>query len=1044
VKKVVAMRKNVKICSMIGAMIAAVLLAGCPMPLETPLLRSVKETVGTATTIPSPPVVTVASPTNDTTPAWSWSITKGAVDIRYQLDVETAGGWTVVGGTQQTSFAPLTALSEGDHILYVQAGNQAGSWSASGSATATIDITAPAPPVVTGVSPTSDVTPTWSWTSGADVVATRYQLDSESAGGWVEAGSSVATYTPATLLDGTYTLYVQAKDAAGNWSTSGSRPITINQSVTDPPVVTGTSPTNDTTPTWSWTIPTNAVDVRYQLDSEAGTWTAVGGTGTTSYTPSPLSEGSHTLYVQAGNNVLFWSASGSSTISIDTTLPTATAQINGGAPYTNTRNVSVALTADDGTGSGVQQMMLSNDAAFTAASWEAFASPRAWVLSDVQGLNTVYVKVRDAAGNESSTQTPSITLDSLKPTAPGTPDLAAADDTGSSNSDNITKNTTGLTFSGTTAEPNALLTLYSDRDGSRGSTTVGVGGAWSIDITLSANTHAITATLTDAAGNVSDASGALAVVVDTTPPTPTPSLLTPFQGQNTGANRKPTFRWTASEAGCTYELQADDSSSFTIPLGLSASTGADVTSYTPAVDMTVSLFQPFGTRYYIRVRAIDTAGNPGASWSPTRYANVGRYDNDFNGDGYSDVVVGAPYHDTILTDEGAAYVYYGGSSMNTGIDVTLTGAAASDYFGFCVACAGDVNGDGYADIIVGAPNNDTGFANAGAAYIFYGGSAMNSAADVIITGAAANDMLGYSVAPAGDVNGDGYADVIVGAPFNDYAGTNAGRAYLFYGASSMINDVDVTLTGATANDNFGLSVASAGDVNSDGYSDVIVGAPYYGSLNIGRAYVYYGGSAMNAVADVLLTGAATNDCLGVSVASAGDASGDGYSDVIVGADVGSSSYAGAAYVYFGGSAMNNAADVVMAGAAANDYFGRSVASAGDVDKDGYADVIVGAAQNNLGAGAAYVYLGGSSMDNGVDVTLTGAAGENLGRSVARAGDLNGDGCFDVVVGANLSDVGGTDAGRAYVYHGSSPTMNAGADVTIPNATAGDNFGYSVY
>ena len=176
----------------------------------------------------------------------------------------TTGGEGILVAESTVSFTPLAALPEGDHTLHVQGGNRAGGWSASGSATVTIDITAPAAPVVTGASPTNDTNPTWSWAVASDVVAVRYQVDSESAGGWIETGSSIVSYTPATdLADGTYTLYVQAKDAAGNWSTSGSRAITVNRNVASPPVVTGTSSTNSTTPTWSWTIPTGAVDIRY-------------------------------------------------------------------------------------------------------------------------------------------------------------------------------------------------------------------------------------------------------------------------------------------------------------------------------------------------------------------------------------------------------------------------------------------------------------------------------------------------------------------------------------------------------------------------------------------------------------------------------------------------------------------------------------------------------------------------------------------------------------------------------------------------------------
>jgi hypothetical protein len=418
---------------------------------------------------------------------------------------------------------------------------------------------------------------------------------------------------------------------------------------------------------------------------------------------------------------------------------------------------------------------------------------------------------------------------------------------------------------------------------------------------------------------------------------------------------------------------------------------------------------------------------------------------DVNGDGYNDVIVGAYLNDAGGSSAGRAYIYFGGPSMDNIADVTFTGVAVGDNFGLSVASAGDVNGDGYADVIVGAPGNDAGGVDAGRAYIYFGGVHMDNIADVTLTGEAAGDYFGYSVSSAGDVNGDGYSDVIVGAYQNDAAGTDAGRAYIYFGGPGMDNITDVTLTGAVAGDHFGSSVASAGDVNGDGYGDVIVGANLNdgGETDAGRAYIYFGGVPMDNVADVTLTGQGAGDFFGSSVASAGDVNGDGYSDVIVGAlgnDAGGTD-AGRAYIYFGGANMDNMADVILTGRAPGDYFGYSVASAGDVNGDGYSDVIVGANGNDAGgpdAGRAYIYFGGANMDNIADVTFTGAgAGDHFGSSVASAGDVNGDGYSDVIVGAPVSD-----AGRAYLYL-NSLTGGDIPDESFTGAAAGDNFGYSV-
>ena len=395
---------------------------------------------------------------------------------------------------------------------------------------------------------------------------------------------------------------------------------------------------------------------------------------------------------------------------------------------------------------------------------------------------------------------------------------------------------------------------------------------------------------------------------------------------------------------------------------------------------------------------------------------------DVNGDGYADVIVGAGYNDAGGTSAGQVYIYFGGPGADATPDWVLTGAAAGDYFGLSVGGAGDVNGDGYDDVIVGAYGNDAGGSDAGRAYVFYGGPAPDAIADLILTGNSAGEEFGYSVGTAGDVNGDGYADVIVGAPYNDQTGVNAGRACVYYGGPGADATADLTLTGAAAGDYFGWSVATAGDFNGDGYADVIVGAfgNDTGGANAGQAYVYYGGPGADATADLTLTGAAATDYFGYSVGTAGDVNGDGYADVIVGADLndGGGADAGRAYVFYGGYPADATADLTLTGAAAGDHFGCSVGTAGDVNGDGYADVIVGAVDNDAGgtnAGRAYVYFGGTSPDATADVMLTGGPNDDeFARYVGTAGDVNRDGHDDVIVGAILNDAGGADAGRAYV------------------------------
>jgi hypothetical protein len=740
------------------------------------------------------------------------------------------------------------------------------------------------------------------------------------------------------------------------------------------------------------------------------------------------------LLVVLGALLLFLTGCPLGSPHIDKTPPTGTVVINNGDTYSIDTSVTLTLRATDDSGSSGIRMMISNFTDFAGANWETFASTSAWMLTAGDGPKTVSVKFKDAAGNESTVCSDSILLDSALPGPPGTPYLAAADDTGVSNSDNITRQTTGLTFSGTGGVSGATMRLYDAVRGLLGSAVAGGAGDWSLDVDLAEGSYVLFVRTVDSLGVESPSSPSLAVTVDTTPPG-VPSILKPGVGENTGANKRPLFSWTSIAGTETYELQADRSSGFdSIDYDWTNLSG---TSYTPASDMSASGTVPVGTRYYMRMRALDAAGNTGA-WSNAgalRYVNVGRFDNDFNGDGYADAIVGALGYNNY---QGRTYIYYGGATMNNVADVTMTGEAAGDKFGVSVASAGDVNGDGYADAIVGASGYSSG---QGRAYIYYGGSSMDSSADLTMSGEAAGDGFGESVSSAGDVDGDGYADAVVGALSSS---SGQGRAYMYHGGSSMDNVADLTMSGGAAGDNFGASVASAGDVNGDGYADAIVGAPLCNGQQ-GRAYIYFGGSLMDNSADVIMTGGSSGDNFGASVAPAGDVNGDGYADAIVGA-YGYNTHQGRAYIYYGAAAMDNSADVIMTGEKAGnvvysgDAFGHSVASAGDVNGDGYADVIVGAHVCNSFQGRAYIYYGGSSMDNGADVTMSGEAGWScFGLSVASAGDVNGDGYADAIVGAYYYN---SVQGRAYIYYGGS-SMNSGADVVMTGEGSGNYFGWVV-
>ncbi|MFT7620162.1 MAG: hypothetical protein ACI97A_003819 [Planctomycetota bacterium] len=413
---------------------------------------------------------------------------------------------------------------------------------------------------------------------------------------------------------------------------------------------------------------------------------------------------------------------------------------------------------------------------------------------------------------------------------------------------------------------------------------------------------------------------------------------------------------------------------------------------------------------------------------------------DVNGDGVADFIVGAPTDELNGNNSGTVRVYSGADNT---IIHTFIGNSGGDRLGDSVSGVGDVNADGFDDIVAGAYRDDMNGTSSGSAYVYSGfdGSILYS-----FHGDSAADFLGFSVSKAGDVNNDGVPDILVGAYGDDNAGVDSGSARIYSGANGNIL---YTLNGGAPGDAFGFSVSDAGDTNNDGFADVIVGAPLadISGPSSGSAFIISGANGIS-LGD--FHGNSAGDEFGHSVSGAGDVNGDGFEDVIVGAylDDTAGTNAGRMDIF---SVMSQSIIYAILGKKAGDQFGIAVSDAGDANGDGLADVLVGANQSDEyggNTGSAYLFGG----HNGVELWkfIGDASGDRLGEALACVGDLTGDGLPEAIVGSHLHDTNGAQSGRihiesnldnpyAYQFEGDLADDYLGGSVSSAGDVNGDGF-----